>query len=64
MSGNSVLLDTNIVLYLLSGDKVLAELLYQKNFTCHSLISLNCWVSGELLKNNMLRLDDSSKSVL
>ncbi len=30
MSGNSVLLDTNIVLYLLNGDKVLSELLHQK----------------------------------
>jgi predicted nucleic acid-binding protein len=30
MNGNSVLLDTNIVLYLLGGDKVLAELLNQK----------------------------------
>jgi len=30
MSGNSILLDTNIVLYLLSGDKVLSELLHQK----------------------------------
>lgn len=30
MSGNSVLLDTNIVLYLLSGDKVLADLLFDK----------------------------------
>ncbi len=30
MSGNSVLLDTNIVLYLLNGDHVLADLLYKK----------------------------------
>ena len=30
MNGNSVVLDTNIVLYLLSGDQVLSELLYQK----------------------------------
>jgi len=30
MSGNSILLDTNIVLYLLEGDKVLSELLYNK----------------------------------
>lgn len=30
MSGNSVVLDTNIVLYLLSGDEVLSELLYRK----------------------------------
>jgi predicted nucleic acid-binding protein len=30
MSGNSVLLDTNIVLYLLGGDKVLADLLFEK----------------------------------
>ncbi len=30
MSGNSFLLDTNIVLYLLRGDDTLAELLYEK----------------------------------
>jgi predicted nucleic acid-binding protein len=30
MSGNSLLLDTNIVLYLLSGDQTLSELLYKK----------------------------------
>lgn len=30
MNGNSVLLDTNIVLYLLSGDQRLSELLYGK----------------------------------
>jgi predicted nucleic acid-binding protein len=30
MNGNSVVLDTNIVLYLLNGDQVLSELLYRK----------------------------------
>ena len=30
MNGNSVLLDTNIVLYLLSGDKGLSDLLYNR----------------------------------
>ncbi|MCF6352322.1 MAG: type II toxin-antitoxin system VapC family toxin [Cyclobacteriaceae bacterium] len=30
MNGNSILLDTNIVLYLLSGDEVLANLLFNK----------------------------------
>ena len=30
MNGNSVLLDTNIVLYLLSGDEVLSSLLYNR----------------------------------
>lgn len=30
MNGNSVLLDTNIVLYLLSGDKVLSDLLHNR----------------------------------
>ncbi len=30
MNGNSVVLDTNIVLYLLNGDRVLSEMLYQK----------------------------------
>jgi predicted nucleic acid-binding protein len=30
MNGNSVVLDTNIVLYLLNGDQVLSKLLYQK----------------------------------
>jgi len=31
MSGNSFLLDTNIVLYLLNGDETLADFLYKKN---------------------------------
>lgn len=30
MNGNSVVLDTNIALYLLNGDRVLSELLFQK----------------------------------
>jgi predicted nucleic acid-binding protein len=30
MSGNSILLDINIVLYLLNGDKTLADLLYKQ----------------------------------
>ena len=30
MNGNSVLLDTNIILYLLSGDEVLSSLLYNR----------------------------------
>ncbi len=30
MNGNSILLDTNIVLYLLNGDKTLADLLYKQ----------------------------------
>lgn len=30
MSGNKIFIDTNIVLYLLSGDKTLAELLHEK----------------------------------
>lgn len=30
MNGNSILLDTNIVLYLLNGDQVLSQLLNQK----------------------------------
>lgn len=30
MNGNSVVLDTNIVLYLLNGDQILSKLLYRK----------------------------------
>lgn len=30
MNGNNVLLDSNIILYLLNGDRVLSELLYRK----------------------------------
>ena len=30
MNGNSVLIDTNIVLYILSGDKTLSDLLFNK----------------------------------
>jgi predicted nucleic acid-binding protein len=30
MNGSNVLIDSNIILYLLNGDRILSELLYQK----------------------------------
>jgi len=39
MSGNRLLLDTNIILYLLGGDQTLARILEDKTPTC--LLSVN-----------------------
>lgn len=40
MSGNSVVLDTTIVLYLLNGDRVLSELLNQKKLYLYFISQL------------------------
>ncbi len=39
MNGNNVLLDTNIVLYLLNGEETLIPLLEEKIFSCHLLLN-------------------------
>lgn len=40
MNGTSVLLDTNIVLYLLSGDEVLADMLFNKKLNVSFITQL------------------------
>ncbi len=55
MNGNSILLDTNIVLYLLKGEETLIPLLEEKNLFLSFITQL------ELLGNRYLNPEDISK---
>ena len=55
MSGNSLLLDTNIVLYLLNGEETLIPLLEEKNLFLSFITQL------ELLSTRYLNPDDTLK---
>ena len=50
MNGNNVLLDTNIVLYLLNGEETLIPLLDRRTFFCLSLPNWNFWEIGLFLQ--------------
>lgn len=52
MSGNSILLDTNIILYLLNGEETLIPLLEEKNLFLSFITQL------ELLGNRYLKPKD------
>lgn len=55
MNGNNILLDTNIVLYLLDGEETLIPLLEEKNLFLSFITQL------ELLSAKYLKPDDISK---
>ena len=55
MNGNNLLLDTNIVLYLLSGEETLIPLLEEKNLYLSFITQL------ELLSAKYLKPEDISK---
>ena len=55
MNGNSILLDTNIVLYLLNGEETLIPLLEEKNIFLSFISQL------ELLGSNNINADDKIK---
>ena len=55
MNGNSILLDTNIVLYLLNGEETLIPLLEEKNLFLSFITQL------ELLGGKYLKTDDILK---
>jgi predicted nucleic acid-binding protein len=55
MNGNSLLLDTNIVLYLLNGEETLIPLLEEKNLFLSFVTQL------ELLGNRFLKPEDNLK---
>lgn len=55
MNGNSILLDTNIVLYLLNGEETLIPILEQKNLFLSFITQL------ELLGSKNIDLDDAAK---
>ncbi len=62
MNGSSVLLDTNIVLYLLAGDKVLADMLFNKKLNISFITQLELLgykdISKQEQKEIMRFLDD------
>lgn len=57
MSGNSIFIDTNIVLYLLSGDITIAELLNEKTIFISFITEL------ELLGYKDISTEDSKRII-
>ncbi|MDH5400291.1 MAG: PIN domain-containing protein [Cyclobacteriaceae bacterium] len=55
MNGNSILLDTNIILYLLSGDKVLSNLLFNRKLYVSFVTQL------ELLGYQGITMEDQNR---
>ena len=53
MSGNKLLLDTNIVIYLLSGDTTLAEILNEKNVYLSFITQLELLRYADLTSKEM-----------
>ena len=52
MNGNNLFLDTNIVLYLLSGDKTLADLLYKKQLFISIITEMELLAYPKLKKSD------------
>jgi len=58
MNGNSVLLDTNIVLYLLSGDKDLSDLLFNKKLYVSFVTQLELLSYQEISREEQNEIND------
>ncbi len=58
MNGNSILLDTNIILYLLNGDDTLIPLLENKNLYISFITELELLSYGELTENDIEKISD------
>ena len=56
MSGTNIVLDTNIVLYLLNGDTTLGEYLENKNVYVSFITEMRFWVIRELQKMSKRQL--------
>jgi predicted nucleic acid-binding protein len=56
MSGNNVLLDTNIVLYLLNGEETLIPLLEEKNLYLSFISQLELLGARYLKPNDILQI--------
>lgn len=56
MSGNSILLDTNIVLYLLSGDDKIASFLNEKQLSISFITELEllCFVQNDTAHQSVI----------
>jgi predicted nucleic acid-binding protein len=58
MSGNKIFLDTNIILYLLGGDKTIAELLNGKQFHISFITQLELFGYSELYSKQQAIIND------
>ena len=58
MSGNSLLLDTNIVLYLLSGDKQLADLLFNRKLYISFITQLELLGFKEITSTQLAAIEE------
>jgi predicted nucleic acid-binding protein len=58
MNGNKLLLDTNIIIYLLSGDKTLADILHKKSIYISFITQLELLRYTELSSREMLKIKD------
>jgi predicted nucleic acid-binding protein len=56
MSGNNILLDTNIVLYLLNGEETLIPLLEEKNLFLSFITQLELLGSRNIKPNDILKI--------
>jgi predicted nucleic acid-binding protein len=57
MNGNSLLLDTNIVLYLLNGDVTLAEILEEKHIYISFITQLELYGFKKLTPTEKIQID-------
>lgn len=57
MNGDSFLLDTNIVLYLLSGEKTLAEILRDKRIYISIITEIELFAFKKLSKHDKNKID-------
>ncbi len=64
MNGNSVVLDTNIVLYLLNGDRVLAEMLYQKKLYISFISQLELFGFNEITSHQQVEISKFIKDCI
>lgn len=64
MSGNNIITDTNILLYLLSGDKTLAEILDQKQIIISFITELELLGYPGILKQEQKKVKDFLKECL
>ncbi|HAQ19076.1 MAG TPA: hypothetical protein DCR40_07580 [Prolixibacteraceae bacterium] len=56
MNGNNLLLDTNIVLYLLNGEETLIPLLEEKNLFLSFITQLELLVNCKLKSDELLKI--------
>jgi len=63
MSGNNVFLDTNIVLYLLSGDTTIADLLMEQKIFVSFITELELLGYRDISKEDLIKIEEFLKEV-